>query len=99
MKFLIKLLRNLIRHKYAIIPLDPSPKLLNSMAMRMDHSFCSPQSLTDEEIEKARQQDDDFAMKLTASTCMTSAEKEQVLKDMARLYDEIVGRGFYRYEI
>lgn len=79
------------------IPKKPSPELLNSMAMRMNHAFNLPHGLTDEQIMKARADDSDFGTMVMAQHFLTTREKEMILKDMERIFDEVTGQGFYKY--
>lgn len=67
-----------------IVPLTPPRELLVSMAMRLRH---------------------DFGVDLPPAAdytpfCggMTPREREAMLTDMAKLYEEVVGQGFYRWD-
>jgi hypothetical protein len=68
------------------------------MAVRNDHSFCAPGWFeTDEEILAARKSED-FSVRLMATQELTSVEKKNTLIAMRQLHEEVVGRGFYKYD-
>jgi hypothetical protein len=81
-----------------LIPIKPTEALLESMAVRNDHSFCAPGWFgSDEEILAARKSED-FSVRLTATQTLTSTEKKNALITMRQLHEEVVGRGFYKYD-
>lgn len=64
-----------------LLPEKPPHELLVSMAMRLDHSF----GLDRHEVLPGYHQG------------YTPEQRAAVLVDMARLYEEVSGRGFYRW--
>jgi hypothetical protein len=83
---------------FVVVPIEPPIELLTSMAMRQDHSFLAPQHFdSDEDILKARQSDD-FAIMLMGKQDKTTREREVTLNEMRKLHEEVVGKGFYKYE-
>lgn len=75
------------------IPVTPPPGLLESMALRDDHSFGMSAGMADEEIENLRKESP-----IMGRQFLTKAERESRLRSMAQLHEEVVGKGFYRYE-
>lgn len=68
---------------YALVPIKPSPGLLMSMAIRSDHGLGVPGYY-------------DTALMLKDSHGITHARRvECALSDMRKLYEEVVGVGFY----
>jgi len=63
---------------HRLVPVDPPPGLLVSMAMRLHHDFGV----------------DARAMGVI-KTGWTDAERAALLGDMRKLYEEVVGLGFY----
>ena len=65
---------------HEIVPVKPSPGLLASMAMRVDHGLFAP------------------ADRVYRSEAERERAIEVALTDMGRVYEEVVGTGFYRKE-
>jgi hypothetical protein len=63
------------------LPTTPPRALLVSMAMRMHHDF----GVDKHEVFPGHSQG------------FTQAERESVIADMARLYEEVSGHGFYQW--
>lgn len=63
-----------------MLPKDPPPGLLNSMAMRLRHDF-------------GIDADDNSPM----SSGFTEQEREVILNDMRKLYEEVSGHGFFKW--
>jgi hypothetical protein len=91
--WLLKLLLKKLPQEYVCIPVKASPRLLRSMALRMDHAFGASDGMTDEEIEKLKKENP-----IMGQQYLTSREKELILTDMRRCHEEIVGKGFFKYE-
>lgn len=71
---------------YALVPIKPSPGLLMSMAIRSDHGLGVPGYY-------------DTALMLKGGHGVTHARRvECALSDMRKLYEEVVGVGFYSAE-
>ncbi|HAL2109950.1 TPA: hypothetical protein H5X26_005042 [Escherichia coli] len=71
---------------YALVPIKPSPGLLMSMAIRSDHGLGVPGYY-------------DTALMLKGGHGITHARRvECALSDMRKLYEEVVGVGFYSVE-
>lgn len=71
---------------YVVVPITPSPGLLMSMAIRSDHGLGVPGYY-------------DTALMLKGSHGITHARRvECALSDMRKLYEEVVGAGFYSAE-
>lgn len=79
------------------IPVIPPEGLLESMAIRLDHTFGVSHGMTDEQIEFARNSPD-VVEAMEARQHMTSQERAARLGQMAQVHKEVVGKGFYRYE-
>ena len=69
----------------AVVPVEPSPGLLASMAMRNDHSFGMPRQTLPGEMN-------------IFTFGYTQEMREVAMRDMAKLYEEVVGTGFYSPE-
>ncbi len=69
------------------IPTEPPRALLISMAMRLHHDWGM-----DAWVQAGTGQ------RHPLCGGFTDAEREVVLVEMAQLYEEVVGRGFYRWE-
>ena len=78
---------------HIIVPKTPPKGLLESMAMRYNHSFHMECKLTDEEILKEREEGNFFAHQY-----LTRREKDAILETMRQLHEEVVGEGFYNYK-
>lgn len=66
--------------KSAIVPLEPTPGLLVSMALRDDHGFLAAGP-------------DETDAPLACGP--TQAARESRLRDMVKVHEEVVGTGFY----
>lgn len=75
------------------IPVNPPRDLLRSMATRYDHSFYVSEQMTDAEIEALRADHP-----VMGGQYLTSRERESLMTRMSQLHEEVVGKGFYRYE-
>ena len=73
------------------IPTTPPRGLLESMAMRYNHSFWHELSDTDIELMRAENL-------LWGRQFLTSQEKKSLLGTMRQLHEEVVGKGFYKYD-
>lgn len=75
------------------IPVTPPLGLLESMAMRLNHAYGISKGLTDEQIEGLRNSNPIYC-----HTLLTSREREALLTEMRQIHEEVVGKGFYKYE-
>jgi len=88
-KNLIKLIES---GEYVVVSVKAPRGLLSSTAMRDDHSFWAP-CPDDKTILEMRQAGD-----FMGNTYKTTSEKENILRGMEKLHEEVVGTGFYKYE-
>ncbi len=91
--YLIKLF-NKISKNYVIVPVKPPRSLLVSMAMREDHAFGMGFGMSDEDIQKIKDEEP-----IMANQYYTSRERECMLSTMKQLHEEVVGKGFYNYNV
>ena len=97
-KILLKFVRHLVGPDFVVIPAKPPRELLLSMAMRENHAWGAPGYFdSDEEILAARKSED-LSVRLMANQALTAQEKENSLVTFRQLHEEVVGRGFYKYE-
>lgn len=75
------------------VPTEPPLALLESMALRYDHSWGISAGMTDEQIEAMR-----ACHPIMAGQYLTRSQRAAVLTQMRQLHEEVVGKGFYRYE-
>ena len=75
------------------ISTTPPKGLLESMAMRYDHAFGLSYGMTDEEIQAIKR---DYP--IMARQYYTFRERESLLTTMRQLHEEVVGKGFYKYD-
>jgi hypothetical protein len=67
---------------HVVVPVEPTPELLMSMAVRYDHGLGIP-GYYDQEI--------------FSKSGITHAQRlEATLRTMSQLHEEVVGTGFYR---
>lgn len=75
------------------IPVDPPDGLLKSMALRYNHAFGLSNGMSDEEILETRK-----IFPISGKQYLTSTEKSAILSTMRQLHEEVVGKGFYKYD-
>ncbi len=72
---------------HTLIPTTPPRALLVSMAMRLRHDFGMDAHFTP-----------GTGQRHPLMGGFTPEERESLLTDMARLYEEVAGKGFYRWD-
>jgi hypothetical protein len=75
------------------IPTTPPKGLLESMAMRYNHSFGLSSGMRDDEILSLRESEP-----IMGRQYLTSTERQSLLITMRQLHEEVVGKGFYKYD-
>ena len=71
------------------IPTTPPRELLVSMAVRLRHDFW---------LDKLSFGDGTETWGSAMSPGMTQREREAMLTEMAQLYEEVAGKGFYKWD-
>jgi hypothetical protein len=82
---------------WAMVPTEPPPGLLESMAIRCTHAFGLSTGISDEKINAMRNSDS-VLDKMMGGQYMISREREALLADMRRCHEEVVGTGFFKYQ-
>lgn len=70
--------------EYIMVPIEPPPGLIDSMCMRWRHDF-------------GMVLPDDYRSTWGVTSGMTEAERNSLRADMRKVYEEVVGTGFWTW--